>query len=39
MAGVAGGGGYRDAEESEDGAGGDGYWYAGTETGDARVGK
>ena len=29
--------GDRDAEESEDGAGRDGYWYAGMETGEAHV--
>ena len=34
-----GGGGDRDAYESEYGAGSDGYWYAGTETGDSQVGK
>ena len=33
------GGGDRDAEDSEDGAGRDGSWYTGTETGDAHVGE
>ena len=34
-----GGGGERDAEESEDGSGSDGYWDDRTETGDAKVVK
>ena len=34
-----GGGGDRDADGSDDGAGRDGSWYAGMETGDAQVGK
>ena len=33
------GGGDRDAEESDNGSGRDGSWYAGMETGDYQVGK
>ena len=33
----SGGGGEMDVEESEDGVGGNGSWYAGTETGDSQV--